>query len=89
MPPANPQQASVYQKHPPTPQLPLMSDYCQLPVGVSGLHRGRLGSLGMPAHCCIPGGFYSVYSLVTKKTSGFLPILDLQRLNKYLKTLHF
>ena len=35
------------------------------------------------------GGFYSLYFLVTKKDGGFRPILDLRRLNSYLKVLPF
>ena len=34
-------------------------------------------------------GFYSTYFLVTKKTGGFRPILDLRGLNVYLKDLPF
>lgn len=36
-----------------------------------------------------PGGFYSRYFLVPKKTGGFRPILDLRGLNDYLKALPF
>ena len=36
-----------------------------------------------------PGGFYSRYFLVPKKTGGFRPILDLRGLNAYLKVLPF
>ena len=36
-----------------------------------------------------PGGFYSTYFLVTKKTGGFRPILDLRGLNKFLKVISF
>ena len=34
-------------------------------------------------------GFYSTYFLVTKKDGGFRPILDLRRLNRYMKVLPF
>ncbi|KAK7921774.1 hypothetical protein WMY93_008676 [Mugilogobius chulae] len=34
-------------------------------------------------------GFYSPYFLVPKRTGGFRPILDLRRLNRYLKVLPF
>lgn len=34
-------------------------------------------------------GFYSIYFLVPKKDGGFRPILDLRRLNLYLKELRF
>ncbi|XP_043992837.1 uncharacterized protein LOC122842759 [Gambusia affinis] len=36
-----------------------------------------------------PGGYYSTYFLVPKKTGGFRPILDLRGLNQYLKVLPF
>ena len=36
-----------------------------------------------------PSGFYSTYFLVTKKTGGFRPVLDLRGLNRYLKKLPF
>ncbi|XP_029441848.1 LOW QUALITY PROTEIN: uncharacterized protein LOC115081559 [Rhinatrema bivittatum] len=34
-------------------------------------------------------GFYSIYFLVPKKDGGFRPILDLRRLNRYIKVLQF
>ncbi|XP_014834349.1 PREDICTED: uncharacterized protein LOC106912030, partial [Poecilia mexicana] len=36
-----------------------------------------------------PGGFYSKYFLVPKKTGGLRPILDLRGLNVFLKTIPF
>ncbi|XP_077395323.1 uncharacterized protein LOC144031774 [Festucalex cinctus] len=36
-----------------------------------------------------PGGFYSTYFLVPKKTGGYRPILDLRGLNRHLKVLPF
>lgn len=36
-----------------------------------------------------PGGFFSIYFLVTKKDDGFQPILELRNLNNFLKFLPF
>ena len=36
-----------------------------------------------------PGGFYSTYFIIKKKTGGFRPILDLRGLNRYLKVMPF
>ncbi|KAK5883593.1 hypothetical protein CesoFtcFv8_019901 [Champsocephalus esox] len=36
-----------------------------------------------------PGGFCSAYFLVSKKVSGFRPVLDLRGINRFLKVLPF
>ena len=50
--------------------------------------------LGKGAVECVPGaaqlrGYYSFYFLVPKKDGGFRPILDLRKLNQFLKVFRF
>ncbi|KAL2087971.1 hypothetical protein ACEWY4_016799 [Coilia grayii] len=50
------------------------------------LNKGAIEMVDPIVH---PGGFFSVYFLVPKKDGGFRPILDLRRLNRFLKVLPF
>ncbi|XP_032403374.1 uncharacterized protein LOC116709131 [Xiphophorus hellerii] len=82
-----------FRRRPPIPGRVRMTAICD-PVKAQALNQEICTLLAKGAIVPVdplldPGGFYSMYFLVPKKTGGLRPVLDLRGLNVYLKVMPF